>query len=453
MNNKNSIFKKMFVNYSIIIIISFLIFITLFVFLIHNSLYNNFADTYNHQHVQIEQYIDEEGRLPDTDSFISHYDYDIHITDASNDEESDNLPPYLEGVLQDIQTSGEKVTENDRHNGELNYIIGAPIEVETESYNNPVLLMVFSNLDHTYREFIIIILLTLFITLVIATFIIWIISRKITAPLLKLNQTALEYAKGNFTEKVHYHSNDEIGKLATAFNHMASELNQLEERRKEFLSNVSHDLRTPLTSLKGFLIAFQDGTIPDDKKDYYYHLMEQETERMIKMVNNTLTLSHLEENHMPLNRTGYSLTEQVCEIISKAEPIYKEKGLTIKFNDDKSNNIVYADRERMEQVIINLLQNAISFSKINEQIIIDVCSNGEKVYFKITDTGSGIKEDDISRIWERFYKADAARTDRSGTGIGLAIVKSIVDLHDFEISVTSSKDSGTTFKITMRNSK
>lgn len=453
MNNKNSIFKKMFVNYSIIIIISFLIFITLFVFLIHNSLYNNFADTYNHQHVQIEQYIDEEGRLPDTDSFISHYDYDIHITDASNDEESDNLPPYLEGVLQDIQTSGEKVTENDRYNGELHYIIGAPIEVEIESYNNPVFIMAFSNLDHTYREFIIIILLTLFITLVIATFIIWIISKKITAPLLKLNETALEYAKGNFTEKVHYHSNDEIGKLSSTFNYMAGELNQLEERRKEFLSNVSHDLRTPLTSLKGFLIAFQDGTIPDDKKDYYYHLMEQETERMIKMVNNTLTLSHLEENHMPLNRTGYSLTEQVQEIISKAEPIYQKKNLKMKFNDNNDNNIVYADREKMEQVIINLLQNAVNFSNMNEQIIINVCSSGDKVYFTITDTGSGIKEEDISRIWERFYKADVARTDRSGTGIGLAIVKLIVDLHGFEISVTSNKESGTTFKITMRNSK
>lgn len=310
--------------YSFIIIASFLIFITLLVFLIHNSLYNKFADTYNHQLTQIETFIAEENRLPDTSSLITHYDYNIYIADASDVENSDRLPPYLKNVLQDILASGEKVTSNDRYNGELHYVIGSPLKAP-ESSEKFVFLMDFGNLDHTYREFIIIILLTLFITVCIATFIIWIISRKITAPLTKLNQASVEYAKGNFTEKVQYNSDDEIGELTAAFNHMASQLNLLEERRKEFLSNVSHDLRTPLTSLKGFLIAFRDGTIPDSKKDYYYHLMERETERMIKMVNDTLTLSRLEENYMTLNRRGYSLTEQVEEVISKAEPIYRKK--------------------------------------------------------------------------------------------------------------------------------
>lgn len=452
MKNKHSIFKKLFINYSIIIIASFLIFITLLVFLIHNSLYNKFADTYNHQLTQIETFIAKENRLPDTSSLITHYDYNIYIADASDVENSDRLPPYLKNVLQDILASGEKVTSNDRYNGELHYVIGSPLKAP-ESSEKFVFLMDFGNLDHTYREFIIIILLTLFITVCIATFIIWIISRKITAPLTKLNQASVEYAKGNFTEKVQYNSDDEIGELTAAFNHMASQLNLLEERRKEFLSNVSHDLRTPLTSLKGFLIAFRDGTIPDSKKDYYYHLMERETERMIKMVNDTLTLSRLEENYMTLNRRGYSLTEQVEEVISKAEPIYRKKNLMIILNDDGDKNIVYADREKMEQVIINLLQNAVNFSTAGEQIVIDLKSRGDKVHFKITDTGAGIKEEDISRIWERFYKADVARTDRSGTGIGLAIVKQITTLHGFDVKVTSSSEKGTTFEITMKNSR
>lgn len=452
MKNKHSIFKKLFINYSIIIIASFLIFITLLVFLIHNSLYNKFADTYNHQLTQIETFIAKENRLPDTSSLITHYDYNIYIADASDVENSDRLPPYLKNVLQDILASGEKVTSNDRYNGELHYVIGSPLKAP-ESSEKFVFLMDFGNLDHTYREFIIIILLTLFITVCIATFIIWIISRKITAPLTKLNQASVEYAKGNFTEKVQYNSDDEIGELTAAFNHMASQLNLLEERRKEFLSNVSHDLRTPLTSLKGFLIAFRDGTIPDSKKDYYYHLMERETERMIKMVNDTLTLSRLEENYMTLNRRGYSLTEQVEEVISKAEPIYRKKNLMIILNDDGDKNIVYADREKMEQVIINLLQNAVNFSTAGEQIVIDLKSRGDKVHFKITDTGAGIKEEDISRIWERCYKADVARTDRSGTGIGLAIVKQITTLHGFDVKVTSSSEKGTTFEITMKNSR
>lgn len=122
-------------------------------------------------------------------------------------------------------------------------------------------------------------------------------------------------------------------------------------------------------------------------------------------------------------------------------------------NDDGDKNIVYADREKMEQVIINLLQNAVNFSTAGEQIVIDLKSRGDKVHFKITDTGSGIKEEDISRIWERFYKADVARTDRSGTGIGLAIVKQITTLHGFDVKVTSSSEKGTTFEITMKNSR
>lgn len=122
-------------------------------------------------------------------------------------------------------------------------------------------------------------------------------------------------------------------------------------------------------------------------------------------------------------------------------------------NDDGDKNIVYADREKMEQVIINLLQNAVNFSTAGEQIVIDLKSRGDKVHFKITDTGAGIKEEDISRIWERFYKADVARTDRSGTGIGLAIVKQITTLHGFDVKVTSSSEKGTTFEITMKNSR
>ena len=128
MKNKHSIFKKLFINYSIIIIASFLIFITLLVFLIHNSLYNKFADTYNHQLTQIETFIAEENRLPDTSSLITHYDYNIYIADASDVENSDRLPPYLKNVLQDILASGEKVTSNDRYNGELHYVIGSPLK-------------------------------------------------------------------------------------------------------------------------------------------------------------------------------------------------------------------------------------------------------------------------------------------------------------------------------------
>ena len=229
---------------------------------------------------------------------------------------------------------------------------------------------------------------------------------------------------------------------------MAEELNHLENRRKQFISNVSHDLRSPLTSIKGFIIALLDGTIPDNRRLHYYRLMKDETERMIKLVNDTLDMTQLEEGHSEILRTEYNLTEQINRIIHMLEPHFVKKNLEIRFHAD-SEYVVYADKGRIEQVMVNLLQNAVQFSNKNALIDIYIIRDGSNVKVMIQDYGEGIEKDQLDLIWKRFYKVDEARTSKSGVGLGLAIVKSILDLHESEINVESKLGEGTTFSFSL----
>ena len=263
-----------------------------------------------------------------------------------------------------------------------------------------------------------------------------------------MNDIAKKYAKGDFSKSVQYQSSDEIGQLAKSFNYMAKELDQLETRRKQFISNISHELRSPLTSIKGFIIALMDGTIPEHRRTHYLSLMKDETERMIKLVNDTLDINQMEEGHVQIYRTEYDLTAQVNNIIHKFEPHLAKKDLEIRFHSDQEYD-VYADKERIEQVFINLLQNAVQFSKKGGLITITLIREGQFVKVKIQDYGEGIPEEHLQLIWRRFYKVDEARTNKTGAGLGLSIVKSILDLHDAEIEIQSKLGEGTVVTFTL----
>ena len=310
------------------------------------------------------------------------------------------------------------------------------------------MVIVFHDLTHEYQQVIFMILLTFVISIVFAGFVLWFISKKITAPLREMNNISDHYAKGDFSKSVQYESDDEVGQLAKSFTNMANELNHLETRRKKYISNVSHELRSPLTSIKGFLIALLDGTIPDHRRTHYYGLMKDETERMIKLVNNTLDMTQLEEGKSEIFRTDYNITQQINRIIYKLEPQFTSKNLDIRFHADHKY-YVHADEGRIEQVIVNLLQNAVQFSDNNAPIDIRLSKEGQAVKISVQDYGEGIEESKLDLIWRRFYKVDEARTNKSGAGLGLAIVKSILDLHETEIKVSSKLGEGTTFSFVL----
>ena len=463
MRRINTIFSKLFLSYLVIIVASFFLFIVVFFYLFHINLYKEYEETYQHQYVQVERQLQNQERFDWIDSetaeilryFLNQPEYYIYITDEEGRQilgpDPDNTSQFIgisDDIIQQVKVEG-KVASGSWENGELRYIVASPLpSANIDGIDNPMMVMIFHDLTHEYLQVLIMILFTFAIAIVFAGVIIWFISKKITAPLREMNQVAMHYAKGDFSKTVQNKSNDEVGQLVKTFTFMAEELNHLENRRKQFISNVSHDLRSPLTSIKGFIIALLDGTIPDNRRLHYYRLMKDETERMIKLVNDTLDMTQLEEGHSEILRTEYNLTEQINRIIHMLEPHFVKKDLEIRFHAD-SEYVVYADKGRIEQVMVNLLQNAVQFSNKNALIDIYIIRDGSYVKVMIQDYGEGIEKDQLDLIWKRFYKVDEARTSKSGVGLGLAIVKSILDLHGSEINVKSKLGEGTTFSFSL----
>lgn len=466
MIKKNTIFSRMFLSYSLIIVLSFLLFMGVFFYLFHIQLYKEYEDTYQHQYVQIEKQLQSQENFDWSDKetaeilsySLNHPGYHIYIVDEDSKQifgpDPNQTSHFFYISLDTLKQipAGEIVSEGGFENGELHYTVASKLTTSTNGVETPIMVMIFHDLTHEYQQVIWMILFTFLIAIVFAGVILWFMSKRITAPLREMSEITRHYAKGDFAKSVQYESNDEMGQLAKSFTYMARELNDLETRRKQFISNVSHELRSPLTSIKGFITALMDGTIPNNRRSHYYGLMKDETERMIKLVNDTLDMNQLEEGHSKILRTNYNLIEQINRIIHKLEPQFVKKDLEVRFNTDSEYD-VYADKERIEQVVVNLLQNAVQFSNKNAKIDIILIKDGQYVNVLIQDYGEGIEEDKLDLIWRRFYKVDEARSNKTGAGLGLAIVKSILDLHETEIKVRTKLGEGTAFSFALPLSK
>lgn len=275
------------------------------------------------------------------------------------------------------------------------------------------------------------------------------LSKRITAPLREMNRVALHIAKGQFDQRVKIKTCDELGELGETFNYMAQELAGLEQMRKDFVANVSHDLRSPLTSIHGFVRAFLDGTIPDERKRYYFTIMKEQTERMIKLVNDLLHMARIEAGQLNIRPVIFNLSELLRQVVARMEPEFVKKQVNVELISEETQDIhVFADPDRIDQVIVNLIQNAVQFSSPDRSVEV-ILKKEEQAVVSIRDDGPGIRQEDIESIWERFYKADRARTKKAGTGLGLSIVKHILDLHQTDIQVESEVGRGTTFTFTL----
>jgi len=284
-----------------------------------------------------------------------------------------------------------------------------------------------------------------FISLAITSVFLFYLSRRITAPLREMNRVALQIARGEFDQRVTIKTRDEVGALGETFNYMAAELAGLDQMRKDFVANVSHDLRSPLTSIRGFVRAFLDETIPNERKRHYLTIMEEQTERMIKLVNDLLDMARIEAGQMEIWPVSFNLSELVRQVVARLEPEWGKKQVTVEVLSEEAQDIhVCADPDRIDQVLVNLLQNAVQFSPPHSSIEVMLKKEVQAVV-SVRDEGPGIRQEDRESIWERFYKADRARTKQAGTGIGLSIVKHILDLHHSPIDVQSEVGKGSTF--------
>lgn len=265
-------------------------------------------------------------------------------------------------------------------------------------------------------------------------------------PLRKITEATEQYAAGNMHYEFSVDSEDEMGYLAASLNYMASEIARSEDNQKKFVANVSHDFRSPLTSIKGYLEAMLDGTIPPEMHEKYLTIVLNETDRLTKLTNSLLTLNNLNTKGVMLERTDFDINQVIRNVAASFEGTCRQKNVAIELVLVGDYLYVNADMGKIQQVLYNLLDNAIKFSHHDSAIKIEITEKRSKIFVSVKDRGIGIPKDDLKLIWDRFYKSDLSRgKDKKGTGLGLSITKEIIHAHGEHINVISTEGVGTEF--------
>ncbi|WP_232696042.1 sensor histidine kinase [Brevibacillus daliensis] len=319
---------------------------------------------------------------------------------------------------------------------------GLPIHSNGETYA----LFIRPNIEQQFGEVHILFGLLLLATFLISIIFILIYTRQLVKPIKELTNATQQLAEGNYDIHVDSNRRDEIGNLSANFKQMSISLRQLDEMRQEFVSNVSHEIQSPLTSIQGFSQAIRSGGVTDELQEQYLAIIEEESKRLSLLSKQLLTLASLEKETNLYEPTLFRLDEQIRLILVMLEPQCRKKGIEI--DPDLPETYLYADKQLLSQVWINLLTNSIKFTEPGGTIYINVRS-GKDVTVTITDTGIGIAEEGLTQIFERFYKVDKSRSrTNEGSGLGLSIVKEIVQRSGGRIEVNSKLEEGTSFQLT-----
>lgn len=266
----------------------------------------------------------------------------------------------------------------------------------------------------------------------------------IVKPLTRLTNAIKELSNGNYNVRVDNVGQDEISKLNQGFNQMARQLAKQDETRQKFISDISHEFQTPLTSIQGFANILKEEDLPKEQRVKYANIILYNSKRLSSLAKNMLQLTLLDREEIELELTNYSLVEQMNRVISTQENQAMEKNIEIVFEMPKKEIFIEGDEQRLEQVWTNIISNAIKYTNEGGLITITMKKNSKDIEISIEDTGIGMSKEVVSHIFERFYREDKAR-NVEGNGLGLAIVKSIVDLHHGKIDILSQVDVGTNF--------
>jgi signal transduction histidine kinase len=275
-------------------------------------------------------------------------------------------------------------------------------------------------------------------------------SKKFAQPLKQMSDAARVIAGGDFEKRLNINTDDEIGDLANSFNEMAQSLFFQEKRRREFISNISHDLRSPLTSMKGFLQAILDGTVPADKQDHYLQIVLDESERLVKMANDMLDINKLDDSENSLNLSKFNLNSLITKTLLNFEGRALENKIKVTCKFSNENIVVHADYDKIQRVIYNLVDNALKFTHKYGYIIVSATVIDKKVSISVKDNGKGISANEQKMVFDRLYKGDKSRgKDKKGSGLGLSIVKEFIKAHNEEITLKSEMGKGCTFTFTL----
>ncbi len=271
-------------------------------------------------------------------------------------------------------------------------------------------------------------------------------------PMRRLCNAAKNFSIHRTNEPISLRTFDEYQDLAEALNLIGYDLNNFDEYQRAFISNISHDFRSPLTSIRGYAEAMVDGTIPYEAQEKYLNIILSETERLTNLTSNLLELNSFNQNHIVLDMTNFDIHHLILQTVDTLEGTASKKGITftMNFNAD-AELLVNADEGKIHQVLYNLIDNAIKFSNNNSEINLSTRKKGDKIFVSVKDSGIGIPKESINKVFDRFYKTDISRgKDKRGTGLGLAISKEIVNSHQQTINVVSTEGVGTEFIFTLK---
>ena len=317
--------------------------------------------------------------------------------------------------------------------------------VKTEEY---YLRVGYQPENNLFRNYAMLLAYAFLFSIIVFMLIIMGLSNKAMKPIVQLNNATQEVAKGNFDVVVVNDSQDEIGQLTESFNKMAKELKSIEYLRKDFVSNVSHEFKTPISSILGFAKLLENRNLTDEEKKEYLDIIVEESKRLSNLSTNILNLSKLESQEIVFNKSEYDLDEQMRNVILLLEPKWYEKNISFDIEMEKIS--LHANEDLMQQVWINLLNNAITYSHPKGVIHIKVYNEEEQAVIVIRDEGIGMDEYTKERMFEKFFKGNSSLS-KEGTGLGLALVKRIIDLHHGTIEVESRPGEGTRIKLAIPN--
>ena len=287
---------------------------------------------------------------------------------------------------------------------------------------------------------------------VVMLVVIYVVSYKFTTPLREISNAAKSFARGKYNVRVPERGNDEITDLARSFNKMAVEIQSKDDMQKQFLSSVSHDLRTPMTTIAGFIDGILDGAIPKEREEYYLNIIKSEVKRLSRLVSSLLDISRLQSGDRKFDKRPFNVCELSRQTIISFEQQFDEKELFVEFNTDEYDMVAIGDKDAINQVVYNLCHNAIKFSYPKGKYIVNISYlDDEKIRFSVYNEGIGIAKEEQPFVFDRFYKSDKSRgLDKSGVGLGLFIVKTIIDAHDGDMRVESEYGKWCEFSFTLK---
>lgn len=407
---------------------------------------------------QLSDYYSEDMSFTATRTLLNgvniYLEADLWLTDTDGNvllSVSSSGTGMIPKQIQDFdpaEAGGEQYLTGDYHGYYSDEVLTMIVPV-TEGFSTKGYLLVhkpLSYFEEQQHSIMVCVYITLIVIFVLSFMIFLGIHLFIYLPLRKITEAAKQYASGNLDYEIPVNSQDEIGYLSASLNYMSTHLKDMEDYQKKFVANVSHDFRSPLTSIKGYIEAIADGTIPVELQGKYLNIILFETERLTDLTRDLLTLNEFDTKDLLLNKESFDLHEMMKQVAASFEGTCTSRKISIELLFASRVLYVHADRSKIQQVLYNLLDNAIKFSNPQSTVTIETTERGEKIFTSVRDYGIGIPKEDLSKIWERFYKSDLSRgKDKKGTGLGLAIVREIIQAHNENINVISTEGVGTEF--------